>query len=87
MPSLYTGAQTAKKRKAGGRVTSKDKFQGQGVALNEGRQGGEGTGFGKRAGSKKAREERAAAVERRMLALQGDILLLLPLDCCYLLTE
>ena len=33
IPSLHTGAQTAKKRKAGSRVTSKYAFTGEGVAL------------------------------------------------------
>ncbi|PPR00787.1 hypothetical protein CVT24_000752 [Panaeolus cyanescens] len=70
VPSLHTGAQTAKKRKAGSRVTSKYAFTGEGSTL--GADTGPGTGFGKRANSKKAREERALATERRLLALQGQ---------------
>ncbi|KJA19444.1 hypothetical protein HYPSUDRAFT_204506 [Hypholoma sublateritium FD-334 SS-4] len=70
VPSLHTGAQTAKKRKAGARVTSKYAFAGEGTALAE---DGKGTGFGKKAASKRAREERALAAERRLLALQGKI--------------
>ncbi|EIM91267.1 WLM-domain-containing protein [Stereum hirsutum FP-91666 SS1] len=76
-PSTHTGAQTAKKRKAGGRLTAKGAFRGDGVALNDGGESKSevasqvGTGFGKRAGSKKAREERALAFERRIAALQG----------------
>ncbi|PPQ65296.1 hypothetical protein CVT26_000256 [Gymnopilus dilepis] len=69
VPSLHTGAQTAKKRKAGGRVTSKYAFTGEGQSLAS--SSTEGTGFGKRANSKKAREERALAIERRLAALQG----------------
>lgn len=51
-PSLYTGRQTAKKRKAGTRVTAQNAFVGDGKALNE--HVGEdkkkkGTGFGKQA--------------------------------------
>ncbi|CAA7267167.1 unnamed protein product [Cyclocybe aegerita] len=68
VPSLHTGAQTAKKRKAGGRVTSKYAFVGEGATLGN---DGKGTGFGKQAASKRAREERALAAERRLLALQG----------------
>ncbi|TFK92648.1 WLM-domain-containing protein [Polyporus arcularius HHB13444] len=74
-PSNHTGAQTAKKRKAGSRVTAKGLFQGAGKALNEDVEDEEqkkaGTGFRKKAGSKRAREERALAAERRLLALQG----------------
>ncbi|KAI0077919.1 WLM-domain-containing protein [Panus rudis PR-1116 ss-1] len=68
-PSNHTGAQTEKKRKAGSRVTSKTAFKGDGKALNEGQEGSGGTGFGKKAGSKRAREERALAAERRLQAL------------------
>ncbi|KAI0707333.1 WLM domain-containing protein [Earliella scabrosa] len=75
-PSNHTGAQTAKKRKAGSRVTAKNLFTGSGRALNEDAEGEEqkkaGTGFRKKAGSKRAREERAMAAERRLLALQGS---------------
>ena len=46
-PSNHTGAQTAKKRKAGSRV-AKD-FGGDGKALNDGTPGGSGAGFRKRA--------------------------------------
>ncbi|KAF9475398.1 WLM-domain-containing protein [Pholiota conissans] len=69
IPSLHTGAQTAKKRKAGARVTSKYAFTGEGATLAE--DSSSGTGFGKKAASKRAREERALAAERRLLALQG----------------
>ncbi|CAL1716689.1 unnamed protein product [Somion occarium] len=70
-PSSHTGAQTAKKRKAGSRVTAKDAFKGEGMALSAGgdNEAVVGTGFGKRAGSKKAREERALAIERRLKML------------------
>ncbi|KAJ7494691.1 WLM domain-containing protein [Mycena galericulata] len=73
--SLKTGRQTAKKRKAGARVTSKYAFTGEGAVLVEGldvKGKGPGTGFGKQAGSKRAREERALAAERRIQALQGQ---------------
>ncbi|KAL6302393.1 WLM domain-containing protein [Sparassis latifolia] len=69
-----TGAQTAKKRKAGTRVTARDAFKGSGRALNEdvedekGKKAG--AGFRKKAGSKRARQERALAAERRLQALQ-----------------
>ncbi|KDR76338.1 hypothetical protein GALMADRAFT_476977 [Galerina marginata CBS 339.88] len=69
VPSLHTGAQTAKKRKSGARVTSKYAFVGEGMALAD---DGNGTGFGKHAASKRAREERALAAERRLLGLQRD---------------
>lgn len=73
-PSNHTGAQTAKKRKAGSRVTAKDAFIGGGKALNDDIDDEEekkvGTGFRKKANSKRAREERALAAERRLLALQ-----------------
>ncbi|KII89937.1 hypothetical protein PLICRDRAFT_571252 [Plicaturopsis crispa FD-325 SS-3] len=76
-PSLHTGAQTARKRKAGARVTAKGAFGGEGSALVEdtlgegGKGKAKGTGFGKQAASKRAREERAKAAERRMAALAG----------------
>ncbi|KAL1949510.1 hypothetical protein VTO73DRAFT_8391 [Trametes versicolor] len=74
-PSNHTGAQTAKRRKAGSRVTAQGTFQGSGKALNEDVSDEErkkaGTGFRKKAASKRAREERALAAERRLLALQG----------------
>ncbi|KAK7690690.1 hypothetical protein QCA50_005789 [Cerrena zonata] len=68
-PSNHTGAQTSKKRKAGLRVTAKDAFKGEGSSLNVGESSTVGTGFRKQAGSKKAREERALAMERRLKAL------------------
>ncbi|KAL1729512.1 WLM domain-containing protein [Schizophyllum commune] len=78
VPSLHTGRQTAKKRKAGARVTSKYAFEGEGATLGEA--GGKGAGFRKRAvrgpeadgyDSKTAREERLAAIERRLQGMQG----------------
>ncbi|KAF7966547.1 hypothetical protein HWV62_37892 [Athelia sp. TMB] len=74
-PSLHTGRQTEKKRKAGGRVTGQNAFIGQGKTLNEAVDDdgkAKGTGFGKRAHSKRAREERAIAVERRLKAMQSQ---------------
>ncbi|KAK0450166.1 WLM domain-containing protein [Armillaria borealis] len=73
VPSNHTGRQTAKRRKAGGRVTSKYAFQGEGLSLNDstGEEGVKGAGFKKQAGSKRAREERALAAERRLQALQS----------------
>ena len=74
-PSNHTGAQTAKKRKAGARVTAKGTFRGSGRALNDDvcdeEQKRAGSGFRRKAGSKRAREERALAAERRLRALQG----------------
>ncbi|KAF8807050.1 WLM-domain-containing protein [Phlegmacium glaucopus] len=70
VPSLHTGRQTAIKRKAGARVTSKYAFTGQGTMLSSDGDG-DGKGFGKQAASKRAREERALATERRLRALQG----------------
>ncbi|KAF8159577.1 WLM domain-containing protein [Crassisporium funariophilum] len=69
VPSLHTGRQTAIKRKAGARVTSKYAFAGEGSALAN--DDAKGKGFGKQAASKRAREERALATERRLRALQG----------------
>jgi len=70
--STLTGAQTAKRRKAGSRVTAAGTFAGSGQALNvDESEKGTGTGFRKKAGSKRAREERALAAERRLLALQA----------------
>ncbi|KAG9017194.1 hypothetical protein FRB90_001413 [Tulasnella sp. 427] len=63
VPSLHTGAQTAKKRKPGGRLNKE--LPGEGVKLSD-----EGGSRGKQAQSKRAREERALAVERRLKALQ-----------------
>lgn len=68
VPSLHTGRQTAIKRKAGARVTSKYAFAGLGTMLSS---DGHGKSFGKQAASKRAREERALATERRLHALQG----------------
>ncbi|TCD61116.1 hypothetical protein EIP91_009012 [Steccherinum ochraceum] len=71
-----SGSQCPKRRKAGSRVTAKNAFQGTGHTLNEDASDEEemkkGAGFRKQAGSKKAREERAAAVERRVQALLGN---------------
>ncbi|KAI0775183.1 WLM domain-containing protein [Trametes elegans] len=75
-PSNHTGAQTAKRRKAGSRVTAQGTFAGAGRALNEDVSDEEekkaGAGFRKKAASKKARDARALAAERRLLALQGS---------------
>ncbi|THH10306.1 hypothetical protein EW145_g1418 [Phellinidium pouzarii] len=74
-PSKYTGAQTEKRRKPGTRVRAKGTFKGDGRALNadvsDEDEKARGTGFRKQAGSKRAREERAMAAERRFKALQG----------------
>ncbi|OAX43141.1 WLM-domain-containing protein [Rhizopogon vinicolor AM-OR11-026] len=72
-PSVHTGAQTEKERKAGSRITNANAFGSEGKALNEGTIGVKreaGTGFRKQAGSKRAREERALAAERRMQTLK-----------------
>ncbi|KAJ8593352.1 WLM-domain-containing protein [Rhizopogon salebrosus TDB-379] len=72
-PSMHTGIQTEKKRKAGSRITNTNAFGSEGQALNEGAIGEKkdaGTGFRKKAGSKRAREERALAAERRMETLK-----------------
>ncbi|KAF5382042.1 hypothetical protein D9615_004326 [Tricholomella constricta] len=68
--STSSGRQTAKPRKAGARVTSKAAFIGKGMTLAEDVAEGKGAGFGKQAASKRAREERAQAIERRILAMQ-----------------
>ncbi|KAG5644381.1 hypothetical protein DXG03_008609 [Asterophora parasitica] len=72
--STSTGRQTAKPRKVGARVTSKTAFVGEGTTLAddvaEGKGKGKGTGFGKQAASKRAREERAQAIERRLAVMQ-----------------
>ncbi|KAH9849702.1 WLM domain-containing protein [Lenzites betulinus] len=74
-PSPHTGAQTAKRRKAGSRVKAQGTFLGSGRTLNDDVSDAEekkaGAGFRKKAVSKRAREERALAAERRLLALQG----------------
>ncbi|KXN89116.1 DNA damage response protein wss1 [Leucoagaricus sp. SymC.cos] len=64
-PSLHTGRQTAKRRKAGSRVTSKYAFAGVGNSLVEEAQSSKR----KRAVSNRAREERALAAEKRLNAL------------------
>jgi len=64
VPSNHTGAQTERRVKAGTRLTKA--LPGEGVKISE-----EGGSKGKRANSKRARDERAQAAERRMLALQG----------------
>lgn len=72
-PSVHTGAQSEKKRKAGSRITNANAFGSGGKALNDGvisERKEAGTGFRKKAGSKRAREERALAAERRMEALK-----------------
>lgn len=75
-PSTLTGAQTAKRRKAGSRVTTAGTFTGGGQALNADEdEKGLGIGFRKKAGSKRAREERALAAERRLASLQGETLM------------
>ncbi|KAH9178287.1 WLM domain-containing protein [Lactarius sanguifluus] len=73
-PSMLTGAQTAKRRKAGSRITAAGTFLGPGQALNADEdEKTAGTGFRKKAVSKRAREERAMAAEKRQLALEGKI--------------
>ena len=72
------------KRKAGGRVTSKYAFAGEGQSLAGGSEAE--SSKGKRASSNRAREERAAAAERRLKALLGGedlLLLLLNLPCAH----
>ncbi|KZT07806.1 WLM-domain-containing protein [Laetiporus sulphureus 93-53] len=76
-PSTHTGVQTAKQRKAGARVTTQGAFgSGPGKTLNDDVSDEErkkaGAGFRKKAGSKRARQERAEAAERRLRALQGQ---------------
>jgi hypothetical protein len=92
-PSLLTGAQTAKRRKVGSRITAAGTFLGSGQALNADEdEKTTGTGFRKKAVrcvslalslishgtypwfSKRAREERAMAAQKRQLALEGKIL-------------
>ncbi|KAJ3987964.1 WLM domain-containing protein [Lentinula detonsa] len=74
--SNKTGRQTAKQRKAGTRVTSKYAFQGEGISLGA---IDTGKGFGKKASSKRAREERVLAVERRMQSLASSSTVTVPL--------
>ncbi|KAH9945164.1 WLM-domain-containing protein [Epithele typhae] len=75
-PSNHTGAQTAKRRKAGARVTAQGLFVGSGRALDEGAETEDakqsGAGFRKKAASKRAREERARAAEHRLSALRDQ---------------
>ncbi|KAF9468114.1 WLM domain-containing protein [Collybia nuda] len=74
--SAKSGRQTVKPRKAGMRVKSNNAFIGEGVTLvekdGEGKIRGDGTGFGKQASSKRAREERALAIEKRLRAMEGQ---------------
>ncbi|KAH9972776.1 WLM domain-containing protein [Lactifluus volemus] len=89
-PSLLTGAQTTKRRKAGSRVTTSGIFTGGGQALNADEDDKRaGTGFRKKAASKRAREERALAAERRFRTLQGDgrVISPFPLQRCRPLTN
>lgn len=72
VPSNHTGRQTERKRKAGARVTSKYAFAGEGASLAGGSTDGIKKGKGKRAVSKRGREERALAAERRLGALMGE---------------
>lgn len=57
-------------------MTAKDTFRGSGRALNaevsDEEQKKAGAGFRRKAGSKRAREERALAAERRLRALHGE---------------
>ena len=57
-------------------MTAKGTFRGSGRALNDDvsdeEQKKAGAGFRRKAGSKRAREERALAAERRLRALQGE---------------
>ncbi|KAH9058358.1 WLM-domain-containing protein [Lactarius vividus] len=72
-PSMLSGAQTAKRRKAGSRITAAGTFSGPGQALNADEdEKTAGTGFRKKAVSKRAREERAIAAEKRQLALEAS---------------
>jgi len=73
-PRKSRGLQTSKKRKAGSRVNS-SAFNTIGKSLNEDLEGGSkshGVGFRKKAGSKRAREERARAAEQRTQVLRGN---------------
>jgi len=73
---MLTGAQTAKRRKTGSRITAAGTFLGSGQALNADEdEKTTGTGFRKKAVSKRAREERALAAQKRQLALEGKIFL------------
>ncbi|EGN99171.1 hypothetical protein SERLA73DRAFT_73725 [Serpula lacrymans var. lacrymans S7.3] len=74
-PGNHTGAQTAKQRKPGSRITAQGAFTGDGVALANdanGEQKNVGVGFRKKAASKRAREERAHAAEKRIRQLCGS---------------
>ncbi|KAH8117708.1 WLM-domain-containing protein [Phellopilus nigrolimitatus] len=66
-PSKHTGAQTEKRRKPGTRVTAKGEIHRRGDEDMKTK----GTGFRKQAGSKRAREERALAAERRLKVIQA----------------
>lgn len=65
-----TTVETTRRRKAGTRVTSKTAFRGEGSKLVEGQTDSAGTGFRRQARSKRAREDRAMAAERRIKMLQ-----------------
>ncbi|KAG7089617.1 hypothetical protein E1B28_011283 [Marasmius oreades] len=62
----HMGNQTAKKRKPGSRIHSRYAFAGEGLSLTDTKNPEKGTGKGKRAASKRAREERTLAAERRL---------------------
>ncbi|EJD49034.1 WLM-domain-containing protein [Auricularia subglabra TFB-10046 SS5] len=71
-PSNSTGPQTEKRGKPGRRIRGDAQFVGDGHAVNEGLDGDAknvGIGFRKKAGSKSARDARAAAAERRLAQL------------------
>ncbi|KAF5377379.1 hypothetical protein D9757_008031 [Collybiopsis confluens] len=71
-PSNRTGRQAAKQRKPGSRITSKYAFHGEGISLSVDDNESHGKGFGKQAGSKRAREERALVAERRLQMLASS---------------
>ncbi|KAL4252307.1 DNA-dependent metalloprotease WSS1-like protein [Abortiporus biennis] len=66
-------SETTRKRKAGSRVTAQGVFKGDGRPLNadilDEEQKKAGSSFRKKAGSKRARDERASAAEKRIQAL------------------
>lgn len=63
-PSLHTGVQTSTGRVPGSRIRSQTAFKGEGKTVDE--EGVLGSTFRKQAGSKKARDERLAAIEARL---------------------
>ncbi|KAI9574627.1 WLM-domain-containing protein [Boletus coccyginus] len=74
-PHKSKGLQTTKKRKAGSRVNS-SVFNTVGKTLNEDLEGeskSRGIGFRRKAGSKRAREERALAAEQRVQASTSNL--------------